>query len=174
MTSKNAEWWIDAIKYVPGWLAFIATLAAGIGRMIHRRSLRNLGPADEVRDALEAARDTFMAVIEQPRWQKWFDAPERRNVETRLGDVLGRVEDRKLGRYIVETADSMAEVCAWAPRQHALIAFAEDPPSQADLERRRREREAFDQQSLRAEQGLAEVRHALARLNHLERRTIGR
>ncbi|MFD3827119.1 hypothetical protein [Streptomyces sp. NPDC058625] len=97
-----ASMWSDWLKFVPGWLAFLATVATWVQNARARKHSLAIGPDhNELRQVLTTAREQFDELgKEEPRRSEWFDAEVRRGLSTALDDQAARRGDETLKDYI--------------------------------------------------------------------------
>ncbi|MFG2638863.1 hypothetical protein ACGFX8_34880 [Streptomyces sp. NPDC048362] len=141
-----------------------------------RRHHLALGPDDdELHEALEEARARFEDILVEGRRTPWFMDEKRRETGRRISDLGQRRDDQKLMRALYEVADAWTQAFANAPARAVPRALSMDRSLTA---RQRadsaRDQEQFSKQAELARGALDGIRAALARLNELERKTLGR
>lgn len=172
----SAHWWSDWPKFLPGYLAFGATVVTQTQAYVGRRHRRRLGPADtEVRAQLTTARSLFEDMVNRGRRTDWFMDDERRETARKLRDLAERRADRKLTSSLNAVADAWDAAFGSAPGTLGpSFRWMGDEPTPQERERQAADQAAFERQTEIARGGLDHVKTALARLNVLERRTTGR
>ncbi|MFC6885303.1 hypothetical protein [Actinomadura yumaensis] len=168
--AKNPALWLDAAKFVPGWLAFGATTFAGVRKWRHRHRLLAMGPNEDIREVLYTAKRLITDIIIQGRRQDWFREPEQRDLPMRLDDCFQRVSDGELRRHLMFLAAAWSALAA-VPSQLPMVTYGgtgiTEPIEGPELEAMRR-------QKRNAPTALGAADDALARLNALERKATGR
>ncbi|EFL35495.1 predicted protein [Streptomyces viridochromogenes DSM 40736] len=176
--------WVDLLKFLPGWLAFVITVGTLIRKWWTRRHVLALGPDDdELRAQLVQLRSWLEEVPSGTR-ADWFLGSERKEAARRLRDSAARRSDRKLRAALGRAASTWDEIFELAPPPPRMVfrAFGGTHESrERDPEKRKRDamRDAadldrFQKMATLAGKALTEVDAALDRLNELERKTIGR
>ncbi|MFD3503733.1 hypothetical protein [Streptomyces sp. NPDC058678] len=176
MASTGDPWWQDWLKFVPGWLAFLATIYALVRAGINRRHHLSIGPdADAVREQLTECRRLFGEVVATGRRSDWFLKDERRDIAERLRDLAVRRTDRQLRAALETVAETWDKSFAMAPGTTGTIGrWSDQEPTPRERQRRAEEQQRFEEQADVAREGVQHVSAALARLNELERHTTGR
>ncbi|TFE49006.1 hypothetical protein E3E14_16710 [Streptomyces sp. ICN441] len=174
--SDGAPWWQDWPKFVPGWLAFVATVYTLIRASLNRRHQLSIGPeADAVREQLTLARRLFGDIVAEGRRSDWFLGEERRDTAESLRDLAARRTDGTLRSAIEAVATTWDEAFARAPgAQGPMILWTDQEPTPAERQRSADDQRRFGEQAEVAREGVRQVSVALDRLNKLERRTTGR
>ncbi|MFF1603619.1 hypothetical protein ACFVYV_40295 [Streptomyces mirabilis] len=159
--AADSSTWVDLLKFVPGWLAFLRTAGTWIYKGRVRRRKVALGPDDDVlRQELTAARKQFKAILAQGGVpMAWFDDEERVETAQRLLDLTRRRQDADLRRYVLTVCMSWERVSVYAPVGTGNASAAFEPSAL---------------QIASAEHGVTYVQKALTRMNELESRTHGR
>lgn len=176
MAGTGDPWWQDWPKFVPGWLAFLATIYA-LGRAwINRRHHLSIGPdADAVREQLTECRRLFGDIVAKGRRSDWFLKDERRDTAEHLRDLAARRTDRQLRAALETVAETWDKAFARAPGVTGTIGrWSDQEPTPGERQRRAEEQQRFGEQADLAREGVQQVSVALARLNKLEQRTTGR
>ncbi|MFJ8595506.1 hypothetical protein [Streptomyces sp. NPDC093598] len=176
MTLAASSWWDDWPKFLPGWLAFLATVGTWAHKAWTRRHKVALGPDDEaVRLALTTARGLFREIIDQRGFEvTWYLAEERRDAGQRLKDLSRRRDDPQLVEAMTLVAQAWADAAAGAPPSRIMMTYGDEPQTPRELRRRRKHDEARERQVDSARVGIERVETALERLNTLERKAFGR
>lgn len=176
MTLAASSWWDDWLKFTPGWLAFIATVGTWIYKGWTRRHTVALGADDDkLREALEAARTRFEDIIAEGRRANWFMDEERRETARRIRDLSERRKDETLRAELAKVADAWDETFALAPGAGGpWVRFMDQPSTPQERAESARVQVQFGKEADVARTALEHITTALARLNELERRTLGR
>lgn len=176
MTLAASSWWDDWPKFLPGRLAFLATVGAWAHKAWTRRHKVALGPDDEaVRLALTTARGLFREIVDQRGFEvTWYLAEERRDTGQRLKDLSYRRDDPHLKEAMTRVAQAWDDAAASAPPSRIMMAYADEPEAPREQRRRRKHDEARERQVHSARAGIEQVEAALERLNTLERKAFGR
>ncbi|GAA4016116.1 hypothetical protein [Streptomyces plumbiresistens] len=176
MTLAASSFWDDWPKFVPGWLAFVATVGTWIYKAWTRRHKVALGAADdELREALEAARIRFEDIIAEGRRADWFMDEERRETARRIRDLADRRKDETLRAELTKVADAWDEAFALAPGAAGpRVRWMDQPSTPQERAESARVQEQFGKEADVSRTALEHIKAALTRLNELERRTLGR
>jgi hypothetical protein len=176
MTLAASSWWGDWPKFLPGWLAFMATLGTLLYKAWTRRYVVALGPDGmAVREALTTARSLFGEIIDERGCDaSWFLAEERRDTGQRLKDLSQRRDDPELRQAMVSVAQAWGDASGSAPPSRVMMAYADMPETPQEQRRRQRYAAARARQVDVAREGIERVETALKRLNKLERKIFGR
>ncbi|MGW5136195.1 hypothetical protein [Streptomyces sp. NPDC004135] len=176
MTLTASSWWHDWPKFLPGWLAFLATIGTVLYKAWTRRHVVALGPDDvAVREALTTARRLFEEIIDERGVDAtWFLAEERRDTGQRLRDLSQRRDDPELRGAMTGVAQAWSDSSASAPPSRVLMAYADVSESPQERRRRQKYAQARARQVNYAREGIEGVETALRRLNKLERKIFGR
>lgn len=175
-TAVETHWWDDWLKFTPGWLAFIVTVVTGGRKIWLRRHAVALGADDDkLREALESARTYFEDIVHEGQRAPWFTDEKRRETARKIRDLAERRSDETLRTELTRVADAWDEAFALAPGAAGpwFLREGQDETPQQRAESARVQ-EQFGKESDVARRALKHVAVALARLNKLERRTIGR
>ncbi|MCX4558106.1 hypothetical protein OHA02_18090 [Streptomyces phaeochromogenes] len=166
----------DWLKFLPGWLAFAWTVGTGTRKVWLRRHHLALGPsADELREALEAARTHFEDITSAGgRRVDWFQDDERRETDRRIENLRERLQDERLRSELNGIIAAWRSANGHAPPRRVIGGYIGDYPTPADQQEQREAQAAYGRQVPAAEAGLSHVQSAVRRLNELERKTIGR
>lgn len=176
MAGASDPWWQDWLKFLPGWLAFIATSYTLVRAALNRRHQSSIGPeADAVRERLTTCRRLFGDVVAQGRRSDWFLSEERRDVGESLRDLAVRRKDRHLRAAMETVAETSDRTFALAPSPAGpRVRYMDQEPTPRERQRSAEDQQRFAEQADIARDGVQHVSAALARLNKLERRTTGR
>ncbi|WP_405581469.1 hypothetical protein [Streptomyces sp. NBC_01092] len=176
MTLAASSFWDDWPKFVPGWLAFVATVGTWIYKAWTRRHTVALGAADdELREALEAARTRFEDIIAQGRRADWFMDEKRRETARKIRDLSERRKDEALRVELTKVADAWDETFALAPGAGGpWVRFMDQPSTPQERAESARVQAQFGKEADVARTALEHITTALTRLNELERKTLGR
>lgn len=169
-------WWQDWPKFVPGWLAFLAT-AYTLGRAwLNRRRQLSIGAdADVVREQLTASRRFFGDIVTGGRRSDWFLSEERREIAETLRDLAVRRTDMPLRAAMEAVATTWDKTFAFAPPPSGpRVRYSDQEPTAQERQKSAEEQRRFGEQAEVARDGVQQVSVALDRLNELERRTTGR
>jgi hypothetical protein len=171
-----SPWWQDWPKFVPGWLAFLATAYTLTRSWLTRRHRLALGPdEDSAREQLTLARTHFQDITSADGQRaKWFTDDDRRATAQVLRDLAERRKDKKLRLDMQDVADAWDEVSALAPPDRVSIGWAGQEMAPEERLRRTADREQLGRQVEAAKRGIERAAEALSRLNRLEERTTGR
>lgn len=171
----SAHWWSDWPKFLPGYLAFGATVYTQGQAIIVRRHRRRLGPADAaVREHLTTTRSLLEDIIHQGRLSNWYLADERRETARKLRDLAERRADARLTSSLTAIADAWDKAFASAPPPSIYFGWAGNVPTPQELAKEAEEQAQYERQAEAAREGLEQVKTAFDRLNDLEHRTTGR
>lgn len=166
----------DWLKFLPGWLAFAWTLGTGARKVWLRQHHVALGPAaDELREALEAARTRFDDIVSAGgRRADWFQDEERRETDRKIEDLAERLTDEKLRTALTGVVAAWRVAFGAAPPRRIIGGYMENYPTRQDRGEQAAAEKQFAQQVQAAQAGQSDAQSALRRLNELERKTIGR
>ncbi|WP_432029852.1 hypothetical protein [Streptomyces sp. 1222.5] len=174
-------WWADWPKFLPGWFAFTWTLSLAARNVWLRRHHLALGPeAEELRTQLTATRMLIEEVISAGPRADWFTHDDRRETARALRDAAARRDDPALKLTLTRLADTWDEIFALAPppappRVRWLDGGSEETHKRREIAlRETADLERLQKMADRAREAQIDVQTALARLNELERRTLGR
>lgn len=166
----------DFFKFLPGWLAFVFTVGAGVQRWRVRRHKLAIGSDDDAaREQLTRARSVFEDIKAYGgKRSLWFLDEERRDVGQLVRDLAERRKDRALRDAMNRVADAWDQAFAQGLPERVMLSFGGDEPtpqeradSDQDLTRTQLQIEA-------AHAGIEHIKTAIDRLNELERETHGR
>ncbi|MFD7063512.1 hypothetical protein [Streptomyces sp. NPDC059906] len=176
MAGTGDPWWLNWIKFLPGWLAFIATSYTLMRTALNRRHHLSIGPeADAVRERLTECRRLFGDIVAQGRRSDWFLGEERRDVGESLRDLAVRREDQRLRAAMETVAETWDKAFVLAPPPSGpWVRYSDQEPTPKERERSAEDQRRFAAQADIARDGVQHVSAALSRLNRLERRTTGR
>ncbi|GAA3832429.1 hypothetical protein GCM10022403_076940 [Streptomyces coacervatus] len=171
----SSPWWQDWPKFVPGWLAFLATTYSLARTGLTRFHRRALGPDDTVvREQLVLARAHFQDITSAGgRREKWFMADDRKRTAQSLRDLAERRRNKRLKIAIQRVADAWDEASSLAPPDRILMSLAGKEMTPEERSRQAADREQLGRQADVARRGIERVAESLSRLNRLEQRTIG-
>jgi hypothetical protein len=168
--------WDDWPKFVPGWLAFLATLGAGTRKAWTRRHHVALGlEAESLRSQLISVRALLEENTASSHRFDWFLDEDRMHLGRALRESTARRTDPALRLAITRVADAWDKLCELAPPPEGVVRVRHNPertelPPKTPQELIDRAAEIRDVALV----GLVDVQTALDRLNQLERRTTGR
>lgn len=172
---------VDFFKFLPGWLAFVFTVGAGVQQWRVRRHKLALGPDDDAaREQLTKARALFVDITAQDGQRaKWFDNEERRQIGQLISDLAVRRKDQKLKDAMLSVANSWQTALAVAPPERVRVRWLDKLDQNVPLSQLEQEQAAEDliRTNLQLEAARAGIKHiktAIDRLNELETRTHGR
>ncbi|MET9785405.1 hypothetical protein [Streptomyces canus] len=177
MTAPPSQsFWQDWPKFVPGWLAFAATVYSVARTGLTRLYRRALGPDDDlVRKQLELARKHFQDIASVGgRREKWFKDDDRRGTAQSLRDLAERRGSKKLKVAIRRVADAWDEVSSLAPPDRVSMSWAGQEMTQEERSRRAADKDQLGRQVGAASRGIERVTESLSCLDRTERPTIGR
>lgn len=163
---KNAPAWIGVI------LGLINSGVLGWNGWQGRKRRKAIGPADDVRTAVERARDGFQTLLEQGgATDEWFLTDPRPLRDQPLEDLARRAADTTLSELLKNIAASSRRCFASAaprpgPRVYAV--GVEQPAVYREEDARIASANLAVVEAARL--GQAQCEMALDRLNHLERR----
>lgn len=174
--SAGAPWWQDWPKFVPGWLAFLATSYTLIRAGLNRRHHLSIGPeADAVREQLTVCRRLFGDIVAEGRRTDWFLNDERKGTAETLRDLAVRRTDSSLRSAMEAVATTWDAAFAKAPAARGpMLMYSDQEPTPAERKRKADDQRQFGEQAEVAREGVRQVSAAMDRLNKLERRTTGR
>lgn len=173
--ATEAHWWDDWPK-LAGWAAFAVTIIAAGWRSWVRRRKVALGAADgDLREALVIARTRFEDIT-TPGGQRadWFTAEERRETDRRIEDLTERRSDPALRAALEGVVGAWRSSFGEAPPWRNRSGYLDHQPTPQEREQQQADQQRFARQIEFAHAGLDHVKTALARLNELERKTLGR
>lgn len=174
--ATEPHWWADWPKFLPGWLAFAWTVSLGARKVWVRRHHVALGPAaDELREALEAARTCFEDITSAGgRRADWFQDEERRDTDRKIEDLADRLKDEKLRTALTGVIAAWRSAFGHAPPRRIIGGYMDSYPTRQEQGEQAATEARFALQVQAAHAGQSDLQSALRRLNELERKTIGR